>query len=185
MNKLNQTIKLRSKSWLQIITACAALAGFFATNSAVAQEQEISIAVVDQFAAILNTEQAKALTDKYKTELEAERGKLVALDTQVSEMEAKLEKERDVMSQSEMMRMSSEVKNLQLDRNVLIKKLRNRNQDAQQEIVGALVPKFEEVMKKIQEERKLDLILQKQAAIWAAEEYDITQEVTKKIDAMK
>lgn len=144
-----------------------------------------SIAIVDQFAAIVNTKQAQNLTDKYKIELEAEKGKLVALDNQVSELEKRLEKEGDVMSQSEMVSTSSKITNMKLDRNVLIKKLRNRNQDAQQEIIGALGPKFETVMKEIQTERKFDLILQKQAALWASEKYDITSDVTKRIDALK
>ncbi len=161
-----------------------ALCVFFSSFGVANAADDVNIAVVDQFAAILNTDQAQSLTEKYKTELEAERGKLVALDNEMAELEGRLEKEKDVMSQSEVMKLSSEIKDKQLDRNVLIKKLRNRNQDAQQEIIGALGPKFEEVMKKIQEERHFDLILQKQAALWASEKYDITKEVTDKINSL-
>jgi len=143
---------------------------------------ELKLAVVDQFAAILETQQAKTLTQRYKTELEAERGKLVALDSEINELEQKLSSEGDVMSQSETRQISSDIKDKQLDRNVLVKKLRNRNQDAQQEIIGALGPKFEKVMTAIQDERGFDLILQRQAALWASEEYDITAEITQKID---
>jgi outer membrane protein len=166
-----------------MVVAFTFMVGFLAAQQVVAED--ISIAVVDQFAAILNTDVAQSLTEKYKVELEAERGKLVALDNEVAELEGRLQKESEVMSQSEMMRLSSDIKDKQLDRNVLIKKLRNRNQDAQQEIVGALGPKLEEVMQEIQEERDFDLILQKQAALWASEKYDITQEVTSKINKLK
>lgn len=181
---MKSTFSIKRRINMNLMVVAAALCvGLL--SSIQAQAEEMSIAVVDQFAAILNTDQAKTLTDKYKVELEAERGKLVALDNEVAELEGRLEKEGEVMSQSEMMRLSSDIKDKQLDRNVLIKKLRNRNQDAQQEIVGALGPKFEEVMKEIQEERDFDLILQKQAALWASEKFDITQEVTGKINKLK
>jgi len=154
-------------------------------NTASMAAQGPSIAVVDQFAAIMETDEAQKLHEQYKTEVEAERGKLVALDSEVTELNARLEKEGEVMSSSEVNRLKSSIEDKQLDRNVLIKKVRNRTQDVQQEIASALGAKFQEVMTKIQDERSYDLILQKQAALYASDKYDITQEVTAKINKMK
>lgn len=179
----SQTFTGRLSQWARMSISVFVLLGCLSPMQAFAED--INIAVVDQLAAIFNTEEAKVLTEKYKVELEAERAKLVALDNEVAELEGRLDKENEVMSQTEAMRLSSDIKDKQLDRNVLIKKLRNRNQDAQQEIAGTLGPLFEQVMKDIQEERQFDLILQKQAALWASDKFDITQDVTRKIDALK
>jgi len=146
---------------------------------------EVKVAVVDQLAAIANTKEVKSLEKKFEVEIEAEKGKLVALSDEITELEKRLQKEGDVMSAAESDRVQSDIKDKQLDRNVLIKKLQNRNQTAQQEIIRTLSPKFKEVMEKIQKDENYDLILERRATLWANEKYDITDKVTSSIDAIK
>ena len=111
---------------LKSVKLIVVILGLLSGLNAIAAE-EINIAVIDQFAAIFNTQEAKDLTDHYKIELEAERAKLVAVDNEITELEARLEKESEVMSQNEVLRLSSDIKDKQLDRNVLLQKLQNRN----------------------------------------------------------
>ena len=46
-------------------------------------------------------------------------------------------------------------------------------------------PKVEKAMKSIVDEKKYDLILRREAVVWAEDKIDLTDELTKRINAQK
>ncbi len=168
---------------MKYLSSCIAL--LLISFSAMTTAADLKVAVIDQVGALLKSEEAQKMLDAYKMDIETDRGKIIALEKEMTSMSERLEKDSLVLNQSEITRIKTEIQDKQLDRNVLIKKLKNKNQAAQQQIMSQLGPKMEKVLEKIQEKEKYDIILSRQSLIWADPKFDITEKVTKELNKMK
>ena len=63
--------------------------------------------------------------------------------------------------------------------------VQKRVNEDQQELLELMRPKFELAVSTVASDKKLDLVLNKQAALYTNGEFDITREVTQKINSMK
>ncbi|MES2662092.1 MAG: OmpH family outer membrane protein, partial [Pseudomonadota bacterium] len=145
---------------MRFINMCLVAVLLMCSSLALAKDP-MRIAVLDQFGALLETTEAQKLLESYKAEAEADRGKILAIEDEMKKADAKLAKEADVMSATEASNLRSSMQDKQLDRNVLIKKLQNKNQEAQKQILAAVGPKLEKILKEMTDEGDYDMILQR------------------------
>lgn len=89
------------------------------------------------------------------------------------------------MGQDELRKLEKEITDKKLDLNFKGQKLQQKGKDASQELQAAMGPKVEKAMKAIIDEKKYDLILPRQAVVWSDDKFDITAELTQKINAQK
>ena len=145
----------------------------------------LRIAVIDQVAALLDSNEAQTLLEDFKADIENDRKKIRSLEKSLTKLNQRLEKDAMVLSQSETAKIEASIQDKQLDRNVLIKKIKNKNQAAQQQIMNQMGPKMEKVLTELQETENYDLILARQSLIWATPALDITEAVTQRLNSEK
>lgn len=144
---------------------------------------DVKIAVVDQFEALTQSAQAKSMIQKMKAGTAADEQKLKSLETSLEALGKKLNTDAAVMSDAQKQKM---IKDLEAKRDTyftLRQKVQKRYQDGQQSIVQTLGPKFRQAIEQIIKKGNYDLVIQKQALVYAPESMDITSQVTAAIDA--
>jgi len=148
------------------------------------QAKDLKIAIADTVAAAMASEEAKVAVEKLRKELSDDESKLLTLQKTIKNLQAKYEKDAAIMSENESRKLKKEVEDHMLDYNFLGKKLQKSSQEGQQEILKNIRPKLEGAIKTLIEKGKYDVILQRQAAIYFDDSIDITDEITKKINAL-
>lgn len=143
------------------------------------------IAVADNLTALLKSNEAKKMLEGLQAELEEDKTKIQAIESKLKDLNEKAERDGPVMSKSQQDKLLQEIEDQSIDRNFLIKKYQKRQQEGQQQIIQALKPKFEMAINEVVEEGKYDIVLHKQAVVFSATAYDITEEITRKLNSAK
>ena len=143
---------------------------------------EMNIVVLDSVSAILASEEAKVLAEAANKEMEAEQTELQAIARQMQELNTKLQTDGEVMSATEKRKIGKDIEDMQIDLQFRSQKLQKEVQDRRQEILQALAPKFDTVLKDIIQVDQIDLILAPNALQYANNKHDITRRVTEKLN---
>lgn len=146
---------------------------------------QVRIAVVDINLAALKSEEARIRGEKLKASFGQEEADLIALRNSIQKLEEKRQKDSAVMGGEELRKLEQEINDKKMDLNFKGQKLQQRGKEANQELQQVMGPKVEKAMKSIIDEKKYDLILRREAAIWIEDKYDLTDELTKRINAQK
>jgi len=148
-------------------------------------QAEVKIAVVDQMAAIINSDEAQVIVKKIRAGMEKEQAKGAALQKSIEGLNQKYERDHSIMGQDELRKLQQQVEDKQMEGQFLAQKLRKRQKEGEEEIIKAIGPKFRKAIKDVKAEGGYDIILQRQAAIDVDSAFDITAKVTEKINAQK
>lgn len=146
---------------------------------------EVRIAVVDINLAALRADEARILGEKLKASVSQEEAEVVALSNAIKKLEEKRQKDAAVMGADQLRKLDQEIADKKLELNFKTQKLQQRSKDAGQELQQVMGPKIEKALKSIVDEKKYDVILRREAAIWIDDKYDLTDELTKRINAQK
>jgi len=155
------------------------LSGLFAGSMAMA---EAKIAVIDVQAAILSSEQAKERIAELKKQYAPDQNELKDLAEQIQKLQAKIEQDAAVMSESEKKKLGKDIEDKAVDYQFNLKKLQKSQNESQQELLAELGPKLEEAIQAVIKDGDYGLILERRALIFAKPEYDITKKVTEKLN---
>jgi outer membrane protein len=150
-----------------------------------AEAKPLSIAVVDPVEALSQTDQAKAMMEKFKKEMSADTQEALRLEDEIKELIEKGQKDSAIMSAAQVENLGKAAEDKKMEYSFLRKKLQKKQQEGRDEILKTLGPKFEAVMNDIIKKGKYDLILHKQAIFHSASSIDITKTVTEKLNQMK
>lgn len=148
-------------------------------------QAEMKIAVVDQMAAVMNSEPAKVIVEQIRAKLEKEQAKGMAIQKDLEGLNEKYERDGAIMSESEMRKLKQEVEDKQMEAQYVAQRVRKRQKEGEEEILKAIGPKFRKAITDLMEEGGYAMILQRQAAIEIATSIDITEKVTAKINEQK
>lgn len=146
---------------------------------------ELRIAIVDINRAAMMSDEARLRGEKLKTSFRQEEADLVALRNSIQKLDEKRQKDAAVMGEQELRKLEQEINDKKLELNFKGQKLQQRGKEANEELQAAIGPKVEKAMKSIVDEKKYDIILRREAALWADDKYDITEELTKRINSQK
>lgn len=146
---------------------------------------EIRIAIVDINRAAMMSDEARLRGEKLKTSFRQDEADLVALRNSIQKLEEKRQKDAAVMGEQELRKLEQDINDKKLELNFKGQKLQQRGKEANQELQSVMGPKVEKAMKSIVDEKKYDIILRREAALWAEDKFDITDELTKRINAQK
>ncbi len=146
---------------------------------------ELKIAVVNVQRAIGETDEAKALFAKLESDLGADQTSVRNLNSDITQLQEKLIKDGDVMSDAEKRKLQKDIEDKQLDYQFQVNKLQKAVNERQQDIVGQMAPKLEAVLKDMIEREKYDLVLHRQNVLHAAPALDITAQVTEALNKKK
>ena len=143
---------------------------------------EMNIVVLDVVRAILETDEAKVLIDAAEKEMSGEQGEIRALAERRQALAEKLQKDGEVMSESERRQVGKDIEDLEIDLKFRSQKLQKAVQDKRQEILVALAPKFEKVRNDIIQVEGYDMILAPNALQYVNPKNDITRRVTERMN---
>ena len=167
---------------MNISRMLSALALIMVSATAVA---EVRIAIVDINRAAMMSDEARLRGEKLKASFGQEEADLIGLRNAIQKLEEKRQKDAAVMGQEELRKLEQDINDKKLELNFKGQKLQQRGKEANQELQSVMGPKVEKAMKSIVDEKKYDIILRREAALWAEDKYDITDELTKRINAQK
>lgn len=143
------------------ILLCLFLSVFAVTSWA----EGSSIAVVDVQKALLLSNTAKSAFKKFEKSNSKEIKKVKDLQKKLLKLKEKLQKNADVMSDSERNKLTSSYEEQSTEFKFYAQKLQQQEQKMQQEVLKKLLPKAEKLLKKIIDDGKYDLVLQATSGI--------------------
>ena len=143
---------------------------------------EMKIVVLDPVRAILESDEAKVLADAANAEMEPEKDELRAAAEEMQALQAKLQKDGEVMSESERRKAINDLESMQADIQFGSQKLQKQVQDKRQEILQAMAPKYEKVLGDLIQIDQIDLILSPNQVQYANAKHDISRRVTEKLN---
>ena len=97
-------------------------------------------------------------------------------------LQTKLQKDGEVMSDSDKRKAVKELESMQADLQFGSQKLQKVAQDKRQEILQTLAPQYDKVLKDLIQVDQIDLIVQPNALQYANPKHDITKRVTEKLN---
>jgi outer membrane protein len=146
---------------------------------------EMKIVVLDPVRAILESEEGKVLIEAANKEMQPDSDQLRSDAEALQTLQAKLQKDGEVMSDSDKRKAVKELESMQTDLQFGSQKLQKEAQDRRQEILQALAPQYDKVLKDLIQIDQIDLILQPNALQYANQKHDITKRVTEKLNEAK
>lgn len=136
------------------------------------------LAVLDVQQALLSSNAANNFRNQLKQELSGEQQQLVDLEKQARALQEKMQKNAGLSS-------AEETKQLRMQFQKAFGEYQRRGQELQQKraqreqaFLKEMRPRLDEIIRNLIEEQNIELVLNKQAAIYANPELDITARVT-------
>ncbi len=145
----------------------------------------LKLAVVNVQRAIGESEEAKALIAKLESDLAADNTAVKNLNSQVTQLQEKLVKDGDVMSDVEKRKLQKEIEDKQADLQFQVNKLQKVVNERQQEILSQMAPKLDAVLKDIIAKEQYDLVIHRQNVLYVDPKHDITTQVTEALNQKK
>ena len=143
---------------------------------------EMKIVVLDPARAIAGSDEGKLLLANLESELKEDQDKLVANVEAFQALQTRLQKDVEVMSDSDKRKAAKELESMQVDIQFAQQKLQKEAQDRQQEILQSLAPQFQKVRDDLIQIDQIDMIVAPNALQYANPKHDITKRVTEKMN---
>ena len=143
---------------------------------------EMKIVVLDPVRAILESDEGKVLIEAANKEMQSDSDQLRTDAEALKVLQTKLQKDGEVMSDSDKRKAVKELESMQADLQFGSQKLQKEAQDKRQEILQTLAPQYDKVLKDLIQVDQIDLIVQPNALQYANPKHDITKRVTEKLN---
>ena len=147
-----------------------------------ASSADVNIAVVDVQSAILNSEEAKRLLAQIQQEFKREEDEIRQLQSDAAKLLERLQKDADVMSETEKRRVQQEIEAKNNDFVYLRQRLQRQIEDRQGELFAGIDLKVQRAIEELVKSEKYDVILPRQAALYVGDVYNVTRKVTEKLN---
>jgi len=145
---------------------------------------EMKLAVVDVDRAIAGSEDAQKLLRQLQQEFSTDEDTIKKIQTEAAELLQKMQKDSDVMSDSEKRRIQKEIESLNNDFVYQRQKLQKEVAARQSELFAGTEDKVRKAIEELVLENDYDMILPRAAALYVGDLYDVTRKVTEKLNEM-
>ncbi len=143
------------------------------------------VAVLDWQAALM---ESKTIQDEFKKadqQLSNEQGRARQLAEEAKGLQDRLQRDGSIMNEDEKRRLSQQLEQKAQEYQFIASRLQKQQQDMRQEIVEKHRPNLEKIVNELIKQHKIDILLDKQAAAFAAPEFDLTQQVADRLNKTK
>ena len=141
--------------------------------------------VVDPIGALQQAEEFQDRFGKLEASLEDEQSRLDRLGSEVEKLRGRLEKEGMTMSEDERSQLQTQGQQKMIELQNLRQSAQRKLNKGQQEILQVMEPKLKQAVEPVAERENLDMVLNAQAVVYVKSDMDITEAVTKQLNAMK
>ena len=164
------------------ISILGVLLSLFFTLSA---QAEIKVAVVDQRLALNASQEFKEFNAKVKKEFQPRQQEIKDLQKQVEGLNEKLQKDGEVMSETEKDKLYERIKEKTETARLRGKQLQDLKKKREVDFLKQIAPKFQQAIKELAAVEGYDLVVQRESLLHFNTAMDITPEVTKKLDDLR
>jgi outer membrane protein len=146
---------------------------------------EMKIAVVNVQRAIGESTEAKAMIAKLESDLGPDQTTVKNLGASITQLQDKFNKDGDVMSEPEKRKLQKDIEDKQIEYQFQVNKLQKVVNERQQDILQQMAPKLDAVLKDIIAKEQYDLVIHRQNVLYVDAKFDITAQVTEKLNQKK
>ncbi|MCK0152666.1 OmpH family outer membrane protein [Alcanivorax sp. S6407] len=147
---------------------------------------ETSIGIVYPLKALQATSAVQTKMSALEKELAPDEEKLNKLGMEVQELQTKLQKEAMTLSADQQEEMKTRGQQKMIEIQSLQRKLQGRAEATQREVMEDMGPKFQQAIEAVAKDKKLDLVINAQAAVYVGENaMDVTEAVSQQLNKMK
>ncbi|CBL46412.1 outer membrane protein (OmpH-like) [gamma proteobacterium HdN1] len=144
------------------------------------------VVAVDLQQVIMDSSEAKAKWDKLKTGWSKDENEFNSARTELGKLQDRYQKDSAVMSADQKRNLEKQIDDKRMQLEFVGKKLQKTTGEARQQLVGEMIPKVEAALKALAAENKYDMVLRKEAvAMLVTPEFDITEDLVKRLNSMK
>jgi len=151
-----------------VLVACTAV-------SSQAMAEKVAVLGIQQ--ALLASNAASEFRGQLQNELAEDQRQLMDLEKQAKEAQAKLQANRDLVSPEQLKKMGTQFQKLLGEYQRQGKALQQKRLQREQEFVVQMKPKLDNILKELIESEGYDVIIAKDATLFAKKELDITAKV--------
>ncbi len=152
----------------------------FAAFSGQAMAEKIAVLGIQQ--ALLASEAASEFRAQLQEELTEDQRQLIDLEKQAKDAQAKLQANRDLVSQEQLAQMGTQFQKVYGEYQRQGKALQQKRLKREQEFVAQMKPKLDKILKELIEAEGYDVIIAKDATLFAKKELDITAKVVEMLN---
>lgn len=141
------------------------------------------IAVLDTRRAIIESDEGRKRAAALEDNFSSDKAAIEALQKKGAAIEERYKKDSAVMAKDEKSKIQKELSDIGSEFEFKVTKLQKDVQAAQQQIFKDLSKDFEAAAKAVLDEQKFDIVLRREALMIVTPEYDITDQVIKKMNS--
>ncbi|MDY7024780.1 MAG: OmpH family outer membrane protein [Pseudomonadota bacterium] len=142
---------------------------------------ELKVAVVDIEMAVRQSSSWQAAEARLANKFKSEEAKVKRLQNELKGLQQKFKSTGANMNNKEKLEFEHQYKTKELELQEIVYKQQVASQQETQKYMQTMMPKIEEIINTIVAQRKLDLIIARQAVQYVNPSLDITEEVTKRL----
>ena len=146
---------------------------------------EMRIAVIDPIRAISETSEVKERTSALELDMKKKEAEMIKLRDEIMALEERLKRDGMTMSSEQQKSMSDQRDAKMLDFRSRQQLAQKRMEQDRDEMLSVMEPRLKQAIDKIAKEGKYDLIITRQAVLYAGEQTDVTTQVTQIMNQMK
>ncbi|MEX1196991.1 MAG: OmpH family outer membrane protein [Pseudohongiellaceae bacterium] len=163
------------------IVVIAALLMF--SQSLFAQDGPV-IGVVNLEQALFNTEVAQELEADIREEMGDDEARLEQLNAELQEIIQRAQRDESILSESEMRRLNADAQDKQVQLRVVAERLQEAWEERQQEFVDGMRQNLGRAIEEVVQEGGYDLVLNAEQVAYFNNAYNITAEVTARLNEL-
>lgn len=150
-----------------------------------AQANAQRIAVLDWQAAMLESTKIQAELQKADQQLAGEQNRARQLAEEARALQERLQRDGSIMSEDERRRLTQQIEQKAQEYQFVVSRLQKQQQETRQEIINRHRPNLERAVNTLINEKKIDILLDRQAAAFVKPEFDITPAVAEQLNKME
>lgn len=155
----------------------------FVSFSSVAQA-ELKIGLVDMRSALFSSDAAKEFTENMVSSFKQQDLEVRAVGESGQKLELRLKNDAAIMSDNERNKLASDLEAKIQEYKYLKGKLDKALAEKRQEFLSDSKPKVDQAIKELVKEEKLDLLMPREAALYANQDMDLTEKFVKKLNKL-
>lgn len=146
---------------------------------------EVKIGLIDMRAALFSSKAAQAYSDKMVADFKQQDLEVRAVSESAQKLEMRLQNDAAIMSDSERAKLAADLEEKVQEFRYLKTKLDKALAEKRQEFLEQSRPNLDAVIEQLVKKEGLDLILPREAALYAAQGMDYTTQIIEMLDALK
>lgn len=150
----------------------------------VAVATDTRIGVLDWQVLLTKAPQAEAAAKRLEKEFQAPKDKLVNKQKEYQTKREKMQRDADVMSAAEKGKKDKELAKMEQDLRRMDEEFRSDYTTRHREEMDNFIKEVKDIVDKVAEEEKYDLVLPQEATLYVADRIDVTEKVLEKLEKM-